>query len=343
MSKDQINTPIILAPRTLIALSESELEMFFPGEIRQQLSHLVPQAIWVKDTLQQNGRWPDTLRQVQPEVIISGWTTPSLARAAPSSLRYLCHVAGSVRNLISRESISDGLIVSNWGALHADPVAESALMLTLCALRRVQWWGRELHEHGRWREDFPTTQTLFGKRVGIHGFGAVARSLVDLLKPFHVEIHAFSEGVPDEHFAQKGVGKAASLVDLFTEADVVIEVEALTPKTRHAVGKELLNAIRPGGAFVNVGRGAVVDEVALAHVAKAGQLQIALDVFENEPLPSDSPFRGLPNVTLIPHMAGPTSDHYIECGRYALDNLSNYLLGHPIVSLVTPEIYDRST
>jgi phosphoglycerate dehydrogenase-like enzyme len=258
-------------------------------------------------------------------------------------LRYLCHVAGSVRHLIASENLHRGLVVTNWGLLHADTVAECALMLTLCALRRTQWWGRELHEHHRWREPFPQTETLFGKRVGLHGFGAIARRLVDLLRPFQVDLLAYSEGVPDQHFAEKGVQRAASLADLFSRSDVIIEVEALTPRTLHIVGEPLLRSIRPGGAFINVGRGAVVDEGALVRVAREGQLQVALDVFETEPLAKDSPFRGLPNVTLLPHLAGPTQDQYRHCGEIALNNLECYLRGVPLTAVVTSEAYDRST
>ena len=327
----------------LIAMSEPELGIFFPGEYRARLARLAFDASWVTDTLEQNGRWPATLQMIQPEIIVSGWTTPSLSGVVPQSLRYLCHVAGSVRNLVPRESIDQGLIVSNWGMLHADTVAECALMLTLSALRRVQWWGRELHEHRRWRGDFPESSTLIGKRVGIHGFGAVARNLVELLRPFRVQICAFSEGVPEAHFLEKGVQKMASLNELFTEADIVVEAEALTPQTHNIVSESLLRMIRPGGAFINVGRGAVVDEAALVHVAQEGQLQVALDVYLQEPLPADSPLRGMPNVTLLPHIAGPTSDRYAECGRHALENLERYFRGDAISSRVTPEIYDRST
>jgi phosphoglycerate dehydrogenase-like enzyme len=330
-------------PRTLIALSKAEVDAFFPGKLCEQLRALLPKAIWVTDTLQQHGRWPETLRSAQPEIIVSGWTTPSLIGASPASLRYLCHVAGSVRNLISREDINQGLAVTNWGMLHADTVAECALMLTLCALRRTQWWGRELHEHHRWREDFPKTETLFNKRVGLHGFGAVARRLVDLLQPFQVDLVAFSEGVPDQHFIEKGVQRAASLTELFSRADIILEVEALTSRTHHIIGEQLLRSIRPGGVFVNVGRGAVVDEGALVRVAREGQLQVALDVFETEPLAKESPFRGMPNVTLLPHMAGPTHDQYRHCGEIALNNLECYLRGVPLTAVVTSEAYDRST
>jgi phosphoglycerate dehydrogenase-like enzyme len=87
----------------------------------------------------------------------------------------------------------------------------------------------------------------------------------------------------------------------------------------------------------------VVDEADLLRVAREGRLQIALDVFEHEPLPADSPLRGLPNVTLLPHLAGPTRDRRRDAGALALKNLRAYLRGEPLEAVVTLEVYDRST
>jgi phosphoglycerate dehydrogenase-like enzyme len=97
------------------------------------------------------------------------------------------------------------------------------------------------------------------------------------------------------------------------------------------------------GVFVNVGRGCVVDEAALIRVASEGKIQVALDVFEQEPLAAESPFRGMPNVTLLPHLSGPTRDRRRDCGALALKNLRAYLRGESQEALVTLDIYDRST
>jgi phosphoglycerate dehydrogenase-like enzyme len=95
--------------------------------------------------------------------------------------------------------------------------------------------------------------------------------------------------------------------------------------------------------FVNNGRGKVVDEEALGRVAQAEHLFLALDVFSQEPLPIDSPFRGLPNVTLMPHAGGPTPDRYPHCGRFALDNLIRFEKGEVLLAELTLTAYDLST
>ncbi|CAN5525131.1 hypothetical protein BH10PLA1_BH10PLA1_05640 [soil metagenome] len=81
----------------------------------------------------------------------------------------------------------------------------------------------------------------------------------------------------------------------------------------------------------------------LANAAREGRLQIALDVLETEPLPPDSPLRDLPNVTITPHIAGPTIDHRRACGRRAIDQLIRFSQDLPLDSLITPTLFNRST
>jgi phosphoglycerate dehydrogenase-like enzyme len=109
------------------------------------------------------------------------------------------------------------------------------------------------------------------------------------------------------------------------------------------VQEKHLRLIRPGGIFVNVGRGAIVDEDALHRVASEGTIQFGLDVFAHEPLPVDSPLRGLRNVSLTPHIAGPTTDRRRDAGAFAVANLAAYAGGNPLRGLVTPEVYDIAT
>ena len=113
--------------------------------------------------------------------------------------------------------------------------------------------------------------------------------------------------------------------------------------TTGSVTEKHLRLIRPGGVFVNVARAGITDEAALLQIASEGKIQIGLDVFAQEPLPEDSPWRGLRNVSLTPHIAGPTLDRYPDAGVQALKNLQAYTNGQPLTAIITPEVYDRST
>jgi len=97
--------------------------------------------------------------------------------------------------------------------------------------------------------------------------------------------------------------------------------------------------------FVNIGRGAVVDEAALIRVARdrVDDLQLGLDVYEKEPLSAESPLRGLPNVALLPHIAGPTKDRRCDSGTQAIQNLACLAQGEAIPDVMTTNQFDRST
>ncbi len=245
-----------------------------------------------------------------------------------------------------RRYIEAGLLVSNWGNIIAPLVAEAALLLILSPLRRSTYWALRMHTEGAWNRDDTDSILgcgLFGRRVGLHGFGAIARALTDLMKPFEVSVCAYSPSVPDSIFADKGVKRIGNLEELFRQSEILIELAANTPQNYHMVTEMLLRMLPEHVVFVNIGRGAVVDEQALIIIAKEGRLQVGLDVYEREPLPADSPLRGLRNVTLLPQVGGPTPDRRVDCGKLALENLKRYVSGRPLKNLVTVEVYDRIT
>ena len=180
-------------------------------------------------------------------------------------------------------------------------------------------------------------------RATIHGFGPVARELVALLKPWGCPITVFAPDATADLAHAHGVERAASLEALFSENQIIVELAPLIPATTGIVSEKILRLIRPGGVFVNVGRGAVVDEAALIRVAREGKIAIGVDVYTEEPLPADSGLRALPNVNLTPHIAGPTIDRYADAGAFAVKNLRAYVEDRPLEAVITPEVYDFST
>jgi phosphoglycerate dehydrogenase-like enzyme len=260
-------------------------------------------------------------------------------------LRYVCHTTGSVKGVVPREFIAGGGLVTNWGNLVSRDVAEHALFLILSCLRNLsQWYPHAPKDAPRWGSgQAMKTRSLRGKTVGIHGFGGIARELVRLLKPFDVRCLAFSPRVPDRDMEEAGVVPCRDLKELFMKSSIVVECEALTPETTRMVREEHFALMPPDGVFVNVARGAIVDERALESVAASGRLRVASDVFTAEPLPEHSALRRMPGVIVSPHIGGPTSDSYARCGEFALNNLQRYLKGQPVEGVVSLEIYDRST
>lgn len=333
--------------RAIVALSDLEAGDFFPGPMWAELESLLPGYRRVRLPLQDPEEWVRLWRDSPAQVLVSAWRTPPLNGEITTddvkSLRYVCYLAGSVRKLVPRDLLQQGIVVTNWGDSIAATVAECTLMLILMALRRASHWSIAMHLEGAWKDGAPATQSLIGRRVGIHGFGAISQRLAPMLRPFTDHIQTYSPRVPDEILARHAVKRATSLDQLFSTSDIVVELAAATPETLHVVKEAHLRMIPNDGVFVNVGRGCVVDEAALLRVALEGNLQIALDVYEEEPLPAESPLRGLRNVTLLPHLGGPTRDRRRDAGALALKNIRAFLNGEPQQAVINLDTYDRST
>jgi phosphoglycerate dehydrogenase-like enzyme len=280
------------------------------------------------------------------EILLTGWGSvplpPGFLADCPS-IRYVCHLTGELRWLLPRTLIEEGLLVTNWGSSISENVAEGALFLILASLRRATNVTTIMHMRKEWDLSVAPPESLLDKRVGIHGFGNIAQQLTLLLKPFRCKISAYNPPVPDSTFSAYSVRRELSLENLFEHNDIVVEVEALTDKTKGMIDANLLNLLRPGGIFVNVGRGKVVRERDLEEVARQGKIFIGLDVYTEEPLPQDSPLRDLENVFLVPHLAGPTADRLNICTQHALANIRAYCEGKPLESIVDVSAYDRMT
>lgn len=331
----------------LIVMSQAEIDTFLVDGRLAELRELISPCRVVDAESCSMEEWHALLRETNPEILVAGWKTKPLPATTRSelapALSYVCYLPGSVRKLVPRALLEQGVLVTNWSSSISRTVAECALLLSLACMRRVAYWSHEMHDRGSWKTPTTVTQSLFGRRVGIHGFGAVAKALVELLKPFTEKISSYSEGVPSEIYSAYGVRQEESLAKLFSENDVIIEAEALTPEREKVVDETLLRSIPNGGVFVNVARGALVDEEALLRVAKEGRIQVGLDVYTVEPLPADHGFRGCRNIVLLPHLGGPSTDRRRDAADHSLENLRRYMRSEPVLHPITLEVYDRST
>ena len=334
--------------KILAVLSNHERTLFFKSDPFETLAHLNCEIVSVESETLATENWKALLDRERPTILLAAWSTPDLPTDLPvdeRGLAYVCYLTGSVRGIVTREMIERGLIVSNWGGCISRTIAENALMLTLMGLRRTAHWHEKMHHQAGWNHQFcdPNQLSLFKRRVGLHGFGRIAQELVQLLRPFQPVISAYSPRDSDELLEAHGVHRCESLDELFAHNHVVIELAALNDATFHSVGQKQLELMPENAVFVNVGRGAVVDEEALIRVVAKGRIRVALDVFETEPLKSDSPLREMTDVILMPHQSGPTHDHGPVLGEFALSNIERFLTGKPIEALITANAYDQQT
>lgn len=227
-------------------------------------------------------------------------------------------------------------------SLHDGPVAEHALALVLSAIRRLDTLRDAQHYH-RWDEEFvaaqgaPETQALYtlaGSRVTIWGFGSIASTLAPQLALLgaHVEGIAHTSG-PRGGFT---VHADADAADVLAETDVLVAILPATSETTGLLDAAVFKALKPGAVFVNVGRGATVDEGALIDALRSGRLRAAgIDVTKTEPLPSGDPLWDAPNLVITPHVAG---NRPVGSSRLIDDNLGRLAAGDALLNQVYPQL-----
>ncbi|MDF2045108.1 MULTISPECIES: NAD(P)-dependent oxidoreductase [Microbacterium] len=207
------------------------------------------------------------------------------------------------------------------------PVATAALGMLLGGLLNLGIKDRLVREK-RWDERTSWMgRGLTGTTVGVVGFGGTGTDLARLLAPFEVELLAYDPYCPlsrAEEFGAELVG----LEDLAARSDAIVVMAVLTPETHHLIDADFLDRVKPTATLVNVARGPIIDEPALIAALRDGRLRAAaLDVFENEPLPDDSPLRSLDNVLLSPHCVGWTDEMSLGNGRSAVRAVVGALAG----------------
>jgi phosphoglycerate dehydrogenase-like enzyme len=203
------------------------------------------------------------------------------------------------------------VVISSGRGLHDSTVAEHALALVLATVRRLDRsltaqrdhvWDRALGKEQASAEA-GRTFTLDGARVTIWGFGSIGQRLAPLLAALGARVTGVA-GTAGER-AGFPVVDESGLAELLPRTDVLVSVLPATEETKHALDADRLALLPAHARFVNVGRGATVDEAALVDALASGRLAgAALDVTETEPLPAESPLWDAPNVIITPHVAG---------------------------------------
>lgn len=278
------------------------------------------------------------------DAAFTGWgvrapTHAILDRAA--NLRIISHSAGSVR-MFPRYALEKGVIITNAQRAIARSVAEFCLMNALILLRRSLYFSDTNSSRKHYYAPdgaAPASETLFGKTVGLVGFGYVGRHFRRLLIPFGCRVLVHDPYLSEEDARQEEVERT----DLATllQASKVISLHAPDiPSTRGMMGGGELALLQNGAILLNSARGRLIDTEALTVALQTGRFFAAIDVTEPEPLPSDHPLRTLPNVLFTPHIAGPTQDELPELTRMALTDLRCVLDGESPLHPVSLESYD---
>lgn len=282
----------------------------------------------------------------EAEVLFTCWgatplTAPVLG-AAPR-LRAVVHAAGSVKHHITDACWERGIAVTSAAGANALPVAEFTLAAILFAGKRV------LHSADRYRSLRAGHDWLaeldgsgnYRRTVGIVGASRIGRRVIELLRPFDLDVLLYDPYVGAERAAQLGA-RLTTLDELCASSSVVSVHAPQLPETHHLIGAAQLTAMPAGATLINTARGSLVDEDALLPELTSGRLHAVLDVTHPDPPHASSPFYDLPNVLLTPHVAGSLGNELHRMADQALDELERFARGRPFADPVHGDALSHS-
>ncbi len=230
--------------------------------------------------------------------------------------------------------LESDVVVTTASGIYSGPLAEFALMAMLGHAKRLDRL-REERAAKLWRQG--TSGTLEGKTLCVVGLGNIGRAVAVRARPFGMRVIGVKRAIRKDDEAWNFADELYETADLnaaLGEADYVVLTLPGTPETRRLLDANALASVKPGAYFVNIGRGAVVDEAALVEALRSGWIAgAALDVFEEEPLPKESPLWALENVIISPHSTDvvPETINTLQTDLFC-DNLRRYLAGEPLVN-----------
>jgi len=274
------------------------------------------------------------------DILFTAVLRPDVFEAA-RRLQWIHSPAAGLESILFPAVFESPVIVTNSRGLSADTIAEHVLSVVFALFRKLPM-AVEAQRSREWAQAAMTAdtplRTVAGSRVLIVGLGAIGLAVAQRFASLGAHVDAVRRR--PELSRPSGIDRVVTterLLDLLPSADIVVLAAPETAATRHLVGGHELAAMRPGSVLVNVSRGALVDEAALAVALappSARALAAALDVFEHEPLPKESPLWTLPNVIITPHVAGFRPDHWdAVCSLFA-ENLHRFDSGQALLNVV---------
>ena len=245
--------------------------------------------------------------------------TAALIAAAPD-LRVVGRLGVGLDNIDLDACRGAGIEVIPATGANTLSVAEYVVTNALVLLRNA-YQARDAMEAGAWPRTQCSGREVAGRKLGLVGFGAIARETARLAKALGMEVCAFDPIVSPDDPAWAGIERL-SFDEVLAGSDVISLHVPLTPQTHHMINATRLSQMRDGAVLINAARGGVVDEAALASALREGHLGgAALDVFETEPLSAEAAqiFRGIGNLILTPHIAGVTDDSNTRVSKMIAD------------------------
>ncbi|MFI7357627.1 hydroxyacid dehydrogenase [Streptomyces avidinii] len=333
-------------PRTLLVMSPELRPRLLDAAADRRLHEVaVVQAELVVDDFGRPGAAAAALAEA--EILLTCWGAPAVdARvlAAAPRLRAVVHAAGSVKQLVTDACWDRGIAVSCAAAANSVPVAEYTVAMVLLSNKRVMQLREEYRSVRGRRHDWHLRYAHagnYGRTVGVVGASRIGRRVIELLRPYDLELVLYDPYTSAEEAARLGV-RPVGLDELCRVSDIVSLHAPELPRTRMMIDRRRLGLMRDGATLINTARGSLVDTEALTEELASGRLHAVIDVTEPEVLPAQSPLYDLPNVLLTPHVAGSLGNELHRLADSAIQEIARYAAGLPFAHPVHREDLDRT-
>lgn len=256
-------------------------------------------------------------------LVVGNDTVDASVFAAADQLK-IVHMHGTGLDAIDIDAATrNKVLVANAPGANSNAVAELTVALMLVCARSIDKH-IDILKDGRWERS--AGNELSGKTLALIGLGNIGRRIAELLRGFEMDIHAFDIH-PDSAWAAENNVKLVSSVDtLFPVADFLVLALSLNAQTRNIVDARRLSMMKPTARLINTARGGLIDEQALCSALTEKKIAgAAIDAFDPEPLPLDSPLRGL-GMTLTPHLAASSQEAAENVSKIVARNLIDVLI-----------------
>jgi phosphoglycerate dehydrogenase-like enzyme len=254
-------------------------------------------------------------------------------------LKWVQAPAVGVGHLLSEELIASPIVLTSARGVRARAIAEHVMGMAIALARQLPWVMAKQRAH-EWALDeieaSGSIRTLYNRRIGIIGLGSIGLEVARAASAFGMRVVAIRKRIDEARppFVDE-VLPPERLTELLAASDVLVLSAPLTPQTRQLINRERLAVTKPGAFLINVGRGKLIDDEAVAEAVRSGQLGgAALDVFTREPLDPASPLWDLPNVIVTPHMSGAMEDYWTPLVALFAENLRRFERGEPLLNVV---------
>jgi phosphoglycerate dehydrogenase-like enzyme len=303
---------------------------WFPERLQRQFPQV--NVVHLPDYKRVDAEIPDA------EIAITWSIKPEQVKAA-KKLRWIHSPAAAVHTLIFPELIDSDIQITNAREVHGPVVAEHVIALIFALAKKIpdavrlqqkREWGQQ-----RMWDELPRVREIAGATAGLIGLGSIGRAVAKNAKALGMRVIATREHPEKGREGANAVFGPTQIDEVFCQADYLVLAAPVTAGTKAIANAERLALMKADACLINVGRGPLVDEPALAAALRDKKIgAAALDVFPKEPLPPDSPLWDLPNLLITPHTAALTDKLWER--HYALfsENLRRYLNRQPLLGAV---------